>query len=332
MAKKNNETDVDLYYVEGQAEKETLEEMMKRKKVKEREKRLRQSKKEENEFFDLDTEIVIGMTNKNNEKKQKNYEDKIIKQNQKMQKKKKKIKRVLRICLLIVIIIGGIIFATCSPIFNIKEIKVLNNTLVSSENIISLSGLTVGENLFKFSEQKVKKQIKENPYIDSVEIKRIIPNEVQIDVVERVPRFSVSILGNYAYINSQGYILEITQNELNLPVINGTSTEEEKIEAGNRLNEKDLEKLEVVLKIMSIGKENNLDSKIKSIDINNENDYIVRIEEELKTVHLGDESNLNNKILYVLAILEQEKGKEGTIYVNGDFNNKKFQPYFREKV
>ena len=73
MAKKNNETDVDLYYVEGQAEKETLEEMMKRKKVKEREKRLRQSKKEENEFFDLDTEIVIGMTNKNNEKKQKNY-------------------------------------------------------------------------------------------------------------------------------------------------------------------------------------------------------------------------------------------------------------------
>ena len=29
--------------------------------------------------------------------------------------------------------------------------------------------------------------------------------------------------------------------------------------------------------------------------------------------------------------MEQEKEKEGDIYVNGDINNK-FQPYFREKV
>ena len=36
-------------------------------------------------------------------------------------------------------------------------------------------------------------------------------------------------------------------------------------------------------------------------------------------------------MLYILAIMEQEDGKEGDIYVNGDLNNK-FQPYFREKV
>ena len=36
-------------------------------------------------------------------------------------------------------------------------------------------------------------------------------------------------------------------------------------------------------------------------------------------------------MLYVVAIIEQEKGKEGDIYANGDLNNK-FQIYFREKV
>ena len=55
------------------------------------------------------------------------------------------------------------------------------------------------------------------------------------------------------------------------------------------------------------------------------------LEEENKKVHLGDSANLSNKMLYVMAIIEAEKGKQGDIFVNGDLNNK-FQPYFREKV
>ena len=42
-------------------------------------------------------------------------------------------------------------------------------------------------------------------------------------------------------------------------------------------------------------------------------------------------TNLSNKMLYVISIIEAEKGKQGDIFVNGDLNNK-FQPYFREKV
>ena len=55
------------------------------------------------------------------------------------------------------------------------------------------------------------------------------------------------------------------------------------------------------------------------------------MEEEKKTIYLGDESNLSNKMLYVPTILEENQGKEGTIYLNGDINND-FKPRFREKV
>ena len=67
------------------------------------------------------------------------------------------------------------------------------------------------------------------------------------------------------------------------------------------------------------------------MDIYYKNEYSIYIEEENKKVHLGDSTNLSNKMLYVMAIIEAEKGKQRDIFVNGDLNNK-FQPYFREKV
>ena len=47
-----------------------------------------------------------------------------------------------------------------SPIFNIKNIEVKNNQKISSEQIISLSGVKLDENTFKYSKRDIKKKIK----------------------------------------------------------------------------------------------------------------------------------------------------------------------------
>ena len=138
-------------------------------------------------------------------------------------------------------------------------------------------------------------------------------------------------MGKYAYINTQGYILEISDTNMELPVIQGISTNEEEIVPNNRLNNDDLTSLENIIKIMDIAKENNLDTKVTNIDISTKNQYSIYIQEEKKRIYLGDNTNLGNKMLYAVSIMEKEKGIEGEIYVNGDLNNK-FQPYFKEKV
>ena len=303
------------------------------KKKKEREKRIKQNKKKEElkDKFDLETETVINMTNKNKIQKDAQIKRKINKQEQKRRKRNKKIKLILKIVLSLGIIIGGIIFAMTSPIFNIKNIEVLNNEEVSSETIISISEIKTEENIFKFKKSDVIKNIKENPYIESVEIKRKLPSTVQIDVKERIPQYSVEFMEKYVYISSQGYLLEISEDSKGFPIIQGIVTPEEEIEAGKRLCIEDLEKLEDVIKIMNIAKENELDSKISFINIKNKNEYVLYLEEENKKVHLGDNTNLSNKMIYVVALIEKEKDKAGEIFVNGDLNNK-FQPYFREKV
>lgn len=307
------------------------EERINKKKAKEREKRIKKRKIEKKTQFDLDTETVIGMTNKNNQKKPKNIKIKKSKNQARIERKKKKLKKIIKWITLIFLIIGGIVFALVSPIFNINDIQVINNNQISTETIVSLSQLQVGQNIFEFNKSKVEKEIKTNSYVESVNLKRKIPNKIEITIEERKKNYNVEFLNGYAYINNQGYILEISEQKLDLPTIQGISTEAEQIVEGDRLNTEDLEKLESVIQIMNICKNYELDNKIFSIDITNKNNYIIYMEEEKKTIELGDDSNLNTKMLYIPTILKENEGKEGTIYINGDVNNN-FKPRFREKV
>lgn len=305
--------------------------MENRNRVKEREKRIKQMNRKENDDFDFETETVINMTNKNNRKVESRNRIKNEKVQKRKQKKKKRIKMILRLTMLILLIIGSMAFAMISPIFNIKDIEVLNTNILSKETIISLSGLTINQNLFRFLKLDVEKSIKENPYVEDVKINRKLPNKIQIEVKERQRNFNLQFLNGYAYINNQGYILEISEDKQNMTILKGMETKEEDIVPGNRLCNNDLEKLESVIKIMTVAKENELDNKITSIDISNKSEYIIYLEEEQKTVYLGNDNNLNTKILYVKKIIEDEAGKEGKIFVNGDFSNK-FRSYFRENV
>ena len=330
---KNQKDKIDdlFYYSPINTEKITQKEQ--KRKTKEREKRIKKqnSKKKVENQFDYDNEMVIKMTNKNNQKQEEKTKQKMSKKQRQILKKKKRIKLMLKFTALLIIIIAGIIFALVSPIFNIKEINVSNNNQINTETIISLSQLNLGQNIFKFNKNKVNKNIKTNAYIESVEIKRKLPNKVQIQIEERKQEYNVEFLNGYAYINNQGYILQISEEKQALPTIQGISTPDEQIVEGNRLNSEDLEKLEVIIQIINICKNYELDSKITNIDISTKDEYTLYLEEEKKTIYLGDKSNLSNKMLYVQVIIEENRGKEGAIFVNGDLNNN-FKPRFKEKV
>lgn len=330
---KNQKDKIDdlFYYSPINTEKTTQKEQ--KRKTKEREKRIKKqnSQKEAENQFDYDNEMVIKMTNKNNQRKETQTKQKMSKKQRQILKKKKRIKLILKLSALVIIIIAGIIFALVSPIFNIQEIEVSDNEQINTETIISLSQLNLGQNIFKFNKNKVNKNIKTNAYIESAEIKRKLPNKVQIQIEERKKEYNVEFLNGYAYINNQGYILQISEERQALPTIQGISTPDEQIVEGNRLNSEDLEKLEVIIQIMNICKNYELDSKITNIDISTKDEYTLYLEEEKKTIYLGDKSNLSNKMLYVQVIIEENRGKEGEIFVNGDLNNN-FKPRFKEKV
>ena len=140
----------------------------------------------------------------------------------------------------------------------------------------------------------------------------------------------ISFANAYAYINNQGYFLEISKNKLELPILTGFLTKEEDIQEGNRLCLEDLQRLDEVLQIMKSATSNEIANLVTKINISNKQNYILELEDEKKTVQMGDTSNLSTKMLYIKSILEQNKKIEGEILVNTDLNNK--GAIFRKKV
>jgi len=333
MSKKAKENSLDLYYMNnnGQAKVDSIEEAMKKKKMKERDKRIKENMQKANdEEVDMDTEILIQMTNKNGLKRDEVKRRELTRIEKKRKKRNKKIKFFLKSTLFLGFIIGTTVFAMTSPIFNIMQIDVKNNDNVSRDTIISSSEIRIEQNILKFKKMDTIKKIEENSYIEEAKISRKFPNKIEITVEERIASYNVDFMGKYMKINIQGYMLEVVDENEDLLVIIGANTNEEEFIPNNRLNKEDLEKLEDVIRIMKVMEDNELGSKVTSINISKKDDYVLNIEEEQKKVHIGNSSNLSSKILYILSIIEKEKGKTGDIYINGD-NNSKFQTYFREK-
>lgn len=298
--------------------------------------------KSDNEVINLDNEIIIGMTLKEEPKKNKKKKEqpktkikKTKKNTNKVQKtkkrpktKKKNIKlKMVKWIFLLALLATAIILFLLSSVFNITDIVVENNKKISEQEIVNLSGLVKNENMFKTTNKKIKEGIKQNPYIEDVVITRELSGKVKLKVIERTPTYMIKFANGYAYINNQGYILEISEEALHLPIITGFKTSSEEIKAGNRLEVDDLKELENVIRIMETAKNTSIADIITEIDISNSNNYKLVIASEGKTVQFGDLNNINVKILKIEYILEQEKGREGEIY----FQNTE-KAVFREKV
>lgn len=285
----------------------------------------------------MDDEIVVGVDLKKSNTSNKGKKKKNTKSNKNKAKgnsknpntKNKKVKMRKNAKIILYIILVGVIFILLinSPLFNVKKIEVEGNETVSDDKIISLSGLQLYNNIFSFNKLEIIENVKQNAYIEDADISRKLPSTVIVNVVERAPKYMLQFADSYVYINNQGYMLEISNEKLDIPILIGFTTDLSNIKAGNRINVEDLKKMDMVIKIYEAAKSNDLGHLVTKIDISDEKNYTIILESEGKKVYLGDCSDLNTRILYLKAILEKSPGKKGEVFLNVDLNSQNV--YFR---
>lgn len=308
-----------------------------------------QDKENDDEIFSFNSEMVLGVNSSNvQEKEKKSKKKKTKKQKQKKaeerqenqpqakvakkrrKSKKKKInKKILGFFSIIILVSIIVVLALTAPIFNITKIEINGNQKVSKYTIIALSGIKMGENIFRFNNNMIQ-NVKQNTYIEKVEIQRKMPGTVVISVKERKIKYQINLINSYVYLDKNGYLLENSAERKNVPVIVGFSIKEDEMLNEKRLKDNDLEKLANVAKIIEAAKAINIDNLITEVNVEDKNNTILYLESKSKKINVGDTTNLTNKMLYVQKILENEEGKSGSVFVNGDISAG-FKPYFREE-
>ncbi|AOT68459.1 cell division protein FtsQ/DivIB [Geosporobacter ferrireducens] len=230
--------------------------------------------------------------------------------------KRKKKKLVLFVMLLCCIISFIIIFKT--DLFCIKTVEVSGNVLLSQEEIIHASGITLGNQIYKEKIKNVEIGLTQHPYIKFVEVKRKLPNKILIQIEERTEAAAIPFMGAYVFIDENGMILKSELDSGNLKIIQGL--EFDHFMEGEPLEVKDPEKLRKALEIVKYI--DRMEISIKNIDVSQSKNYVIRLTDTL-ICRVGEGNNIDYKLRALEKILLDLKSKDitrGVIDISYDGN------------
>ncbi len=164
------------------------------------------------------------------------------------------------------ITVSVLLFLT--PIFNIRNVSVEGNNLVSAEQFEEALRPLIGENLFRTSAGKIRKTLKTIPYIDDAHIqKRIFPPSVNVTVTEYVPAAILRIEGKNLLVNSELRVLtDDGEIPVSVPTVTGLSVEGYKI--GEIIKCEDTEKTDLLFNALATMEDTGLTENMIEIDVN----------------------------------------------------------------
>ncbi|MGI6705320.1 MAG: cell division protein FtsQ/DivIB [Clostridia bacterium] len=216
-------------------------------------------------------------------------------------------KGILIIFFLILSVLFLILLGT--EIFSIHKITILGNQNIEYNEIVKLSGIELGENIFKLDLKRVEENLKSNPYIAVEKIERELPDTVILHINEREPRAVIEYMGVYIVMDTHGYILEL-RNDLggiSYPIITGMRVTAFLV--GQRIRSSDPYQVRILDEVLSPLYTHEVNSMISEINIEDPAN-IFCISREGILVKIGQATDMDKKILLMKEVLGQ-LSKEG---------------------
>ena len=234
-----------------------------------------------------------------------------------IQKRRNKTIRKRAILLLVFMICIFSVLCFKLPYLNVTSINVVNNRIVSQDEIIKLSGIQKGNNIFYLNTTSEIEGISKNPYILSAKVERKLPSGVTITVVEREAMYFNTKDKKYFVIDKNGIVLEIKEDIKNMNLIKLDGFDYSKAELGKQLESDDKRRLEVIIELGKYIKPDNILSKFTSIDISDPNALNVYFGNIC--IKLGNCDNIDKKLNTAVNILQRDEVKDGKGYIDVSF-------------
>ena len=125
-------------------------------------------------------------------------------------KLKRRQKKQLAFLTMITLVAALIAVILLTPAFNVNNIEITGNSMVSDEEIIMAGGLSKNVNILNVDTDAAEENIKSLPYIKKAEIKRSFPDTIKIKVTEEVGVAYFTTKDGYVIIASDGKCIDVS--------------------------------------------------------------------------------------------------------------------------
>ncbi len=209
------------------------------------------------------------------------------------------------VVLCIIIILGAVMYDNMCVV---SEIVVTDCNVYSSKEVIKHSGIKTTDRIFDFSEKDVGNRLcKALPYIKNINIKRHLPDKIEIQVVQEKPSAYVSI-GNVYYIISDSLkVLKMEtdkQKVEDMKLIHVYVSKVSECIIGDQLRFEDPDFSDIFVEIIGNFKKNGIVGLCDELDIRNKFEVSFFYKNSYH-VKLGEGLNSGLKIEYMLKIANQ---------------------------
>jgi cell division protein FtsQ len=108
------------------------------------------------------------------------------------------------------------------PYFRVREVEVEGNRKIARETVLALTELEGMPNLFSLKLREVVQRLAVHPWIEQVQVKKVFPNKVWIQIEERRP-IAIIQLEELYYIDAKGVIFSPVgdRDPYNYPLLTG---------------------------------------------------------------------------------------------------------------
>lgn len=191
-----------------------------------------------------------------------------------------------------------------TPIFQVHNIRVEGSMSLPASKVVSLSGISEGQNIFFLDTWGAKRALKKNPFVEKVTIRRTLPDTVTIVIKERKSVGYIVTTDGYVQVGEDGRLLAIQQslNNYALPVISGIELSEMP-EIGGYIHNK---KLDNALSVLQNCDQSLLDN-IAELNVGQDH-YILAYTNQQLEIRLGGLDNIEQRLKELNEILTNVVG------------------------
>lgn len=240
-------------------------------------------------------------------------------------KGKKRKKRVKKLVIVFIVLgVGGTIFVTKAPMFNINSIALDGVSKNYEANMQDTLSQFVGKNIFTVNTSEIENAIKQNKYVKNISITRKGISSLKIAIEEESPIYYILKDNKYYIINDDFTILEAVDSIDGRDLVQILGVEGNNYEVGSVLTDSSAyaNALQAFHPYISQNKES---IKLDYLDLTE----IVAIKGKIGNVDIrfGDETDLHNKMENVYRILLSDSINLKNGYIDVSFDG---PPVYKE--